>query len=327
MSVKVIICMVYLSVLITVPSALAQAEKSGRNLVWVDRNGKEEPLAAESKDYGGLRISPDGEKVALSIYDPDEKHSDIWIWDFARETLTRLTFDEANDLTPLWTPDGKRIVFSSAREGDYNSLYWKQADGTGKVELLTSIQDRHLSAFSWSRNGNTLLFEDLHPTSFNADIGALSMEDDHEKTPLLHEEYFEDRPRISPDGRWMAYASGESGESEIYVRPFPDINTGKWKVSTNGGQHPLWSPDNKELFYINGDSVMAAVVETAPTFKAGRPETLFQKSSIFLFTQLPWDIHPDGKRFLMLKPYPETEAEPAPNIPVDLEPPQNKHRP
>jgi hypothetical protein len=282
------------------------AEDFGRDLVWVDRNGVEEPLGTESKFYGGPRISPDGTQVALDVWDNKEGNNDIWVWDLTRETLTRLTFDPAADEYPVWTPDGKRIAFYSECEGDVGGIYWKSADGTGEIEHLSSVQDRALAPWSWSGDGNTLLLQEWINNPLRLDIGALSMEGDHARTPLLQKEYIEIQPQVSPDGRWIAYASSESSSGvdvDVYVRPFPDIEKGRWQVSTNGGEDPLWSADSRELFYQNDGTVMMVAVETAPTFKHGKPELLFQGSYIDpspddLHT---WDIHPDGNRFLMMK--------------------------
>jgi serine/threonine-protein kinase len=128
------------------------------------------------------------------------------------------------------------------------------------------------------------------------------MEGDHKWRPLLQEKYVELQPKISPDGRWMAYMSNESGKAEIYVRPFPEVNKGRWQVSTSGGDTPLWSPNGRELFYRNGDSVMAVAVETGQTFKCGKPESLFRGTYTSLLQDMhTWDISPDGKRFLMMK--------------------------
>ena len=137
------------------------------------------------------------------------------------------------------------------------------------------------------------------------DIGSLSMEGDHKWRPLLQEKYIQICPKISPDGRWMAYVSWESGKSEVFVRPFPEVNKGKWQVSTSGGIDPLWSPDGRELFYRSDDSVMAVAVETGPTFKAEKPEALFRDIYIspasYEYEIDTWDISPDGNRFLMMK--------------------------
>ena len=172
----------------------------------------------------------------------------------------------------------------------------KNADGTGKTDLLFSIPDRYLFPWSWSADGKILLAE-ATTSPLSMDIGVLSIEGDPERELILQEEHLESDPRISPDGRWLAYTFSESGQAEIYVRPFPDVHSGQWKVSNNGGISPLWSPD--------GDATMAVPVETEPTFKPGNPRVLF-KGSYFTFglgqiAFAPWDISPDGKRFLMLR--------------------------
>jgi eukaryotic-like serine/threonine-protein kinase len=143
-------------------------------------------------------------------------------------------------------------------------------------------------------------------------IGALSMEGDHNLRPLLQEKYSDGEPKISPDGRWMAYASDESGKAEVYVRSFPDVNQGKWQVSTGGGEDPLWSRDGRELFYKSGDTAMVVAVDTEPTLKPEKPRVLFRgtysgmdigtSTSSAPINLTYWDIHPDGKRFLMMKP-------------------------
>ncbi len=278
-----------------------------RTLVWVNREGKEESLSAPPNDYLVFRISPDGKRVALFVSSTPK--ASIWIWDIVRETITRLTFDEDVDsCDPLWTLDGKRIVYTSSRESVFlgkGDIYWKAADGTGDVEKLASSPGRALFPRSWSRDGkNLVVFE--YTSSMQSDIGLISVEGDHARKPLLQEKYMEKDPRISPDGRWMAYASNESGKYEVYVRPFPEVNKGKWQVSTSGGNTPLWSPDDRELFYRSGDSAMAVPVETEPAFKPGKPTVLFRGT----FPGYPgvdtpdftyWDISSDGKRFLMLK--------------------------
>jgi hypothetical protein len=148
----------------------------------------------------------------------------------------------------------------------------------------------------------------------HVDIGMLSMEGDHTRKPLLQEQYDEGYPRISPNGRWMAYMSYESGKAEVYVRSFPDVNKGKWQISANGGNSPLWSPDDRELFYRSGDAAMAVRVETEPIFKPGKPTVLFRGKYLSAPNTITgWDISPDGKRFLMLK-------EPAANAPESRNP-------
>ena len=284
-------------------AAATVAASSGRTLVWVDRQGKEEPLGAAPDAYQDLKISPDGTKVALTIIAGNQA---IWIWDIAHKAPTKLTFDKAGDFFPIWTPDGKRIVFSSTRSGGLGGIYWKSADGIGEDELLASRPDRAVLPSSFSRDGKTLVISEITIAPLGADIGILSMEGKREVKELLQEKNWELEPQISPDGRYVAYQSDESGKGEIYVRTFPDVNKGKWQVSSSGGNSPLWSPDGRELFYRSGDATMAVEVETQPTFKRGNPKTLFQGT--YIATLFPkgvltsWDIHPNGKKFLMIKP-------------------------
>ena len=279
--------------------ATATGAAAQRTLVWVDRNGKEEPLAAQPDNYHNPRISPDGTRVALSVA------GDIRIWDLIHKILTPLTFEGANGF-PLWTPDGKRIAFWSSREGKYDA-YWRSADGTGKDELLGV----HMSSWSfvpasWADHGKTLVFTGWR-SAYMSGIGILSMEGDRKSKFLLDEGYHESHPRISPDGRWMAYTSNEKKREEVYVRPFPDVNEGgRWQISTSGGDGPLWSPDGREIFYRNGHAVIAVSVKTSPTFILEASRTLFQGTYVAAINSpggefATWDIHPDGKRFLMIK--------------------------
>jgi eukaryotic-like serine/threonine-protein kinase len=293
-----------------------------RTLVWVDRSGKEEPIAAAPNNYAQPKISPDGTRLALSAGSP----RDIWVWDFVRKTMTKLTFEKTNEIQPIWSPDGKRIVYYSSHEAPNGGVYWKSADGTGEVEKLVSATDRQFIPYSWSSDGKTLVMAEM-VTMTNLDIGIVSMEGDRKRKPLLQTEYIESMPKISPDGRWMAYVSNEAIgvplKGDIYVRPFPDVNKGKWQVSTNGGSCPLWSPDGRELFYLSDDnSVMTVPVETRPALSFGTPKMLFKSTYLGLTWSegTPWDISPDGKRFLMIKP-PETvqsAGAPRPKIVVVL---------
>ena len=265
-------------------------------LTWIDRQGKEKSVAAPSHAYSMPRISPDGTRLALAVVDSAGTY-DIWIWDFVRENLIRLTNDEGTDAYPLWTPDGKRIAFYSTRD-ESTGIYWQAADGTGKAERLCSGRGRDVLPFSWSGDGKTLVFAEgtgFEATGGKYDIGALSMEGDHAMKPLLHEKYDESAPHISPDGRWMAYASDESGQYEVYVRPFPEVEKGKLTVSTNGGNYPIWSRNGRELFYRSGDTVITVPVETDPSFNPGKSEILFRHMMSGY-----WDISLDGKRFLTI---------------------------
>ena len=241
-----------------------------------------------------------------------EENNDVWVWDLARKTLTRLTFEGRHNVAPVWTPDGKRIAFLRGTQSESVGIYWRAADGTGKDERLISLSDRGFYPYCWSSDGKTLLgAEDVLA---NADIVMLSMEGNPARKPLLHESYNENQPKISPDGRWMAYSSNESRRSEVYVRSFPDVNRGRWQVSANGGDSPLWSPDGRELFYRSDDAVMALSVKTEPSFSTvGTPRLLFKGTFLRAnpMEGKPWDISPDGKRFLMMKRATPTAAETA----------------
>ena len=269
-------------------------------LVWVDREGREEPLAAETRRYFDPRISPDGSRVAADIWEADNE--DVWIYDLRRQTSTRLTFDQANDEDrPVWTPDGLRVVFTSTRDGGNINLFWKAADGTGQVERLTTSANFQIPSF-FSPDGKSLVFSELNPET-GWDLAVLSMEGDPTAKPLLQTPFREDRPAISPDGRWMAYRSDESGRFEVYVRPFPNVADGKWQISREGGTSPLWGPGGRELFYRRGQAMMRARIQTEPTFSHRRPEELFTgEYSAAIFYGRSYDISPDGQRFLMLKP-------------------------
>jgi serine/threonine-protein kinase len=284
-----------------------------RTLLWVDRNGREEPVGAPENAYYCPRVSPDGKKVASGFTASGSQELDIWIWDLLRKTLTRLTSEDGQDNWPVWTLGGKRIAYAITRgtRGDKTGIYWKAADGTGEKELLASpwLPNSLILPHSWSADGKSLALTEYFfgylPAS---DIGLLSTEGDRGLKRLLSEKHNETQPNISPDGRRMAYTSDESGQTQVYVRPFPDVNSGgRLQISTSGGDSPLWSPDGRELYYRSGDTVMAVSLKSDPAFSAEAPRLLFRGSYVsYRFTFMdpelnPWDISPDGKRFLMMK--------------------------
>jgi Tol biopolymer transport system component len=239
--------------------------------------------------------------MAVAVYDGGKY--DIWIWDFIRELPKRLTLNGSSGW-PLWTLDGKRVAFVRLDADDAaGEIYWKSADGAGEEEKLGSVPGLLEIPSSWARDGKTLIANtvDFIGAGVNLDIGMIATESKGEWKPLLKESYMEAGPEISPDGRWIAYDSDESGEFQVYVRPFPDVNEDKSQVSTDGGHSPLWSLDGRELYYRNGDTVMTVKVEKDPAFKPGKPEILFQGKYVpgqgFFST---WAIGRDG-RFLMMK--------------------------
>ena len=262
------------------------------SLVWVGRDGDEERIPVPPRAYDRPRVSPDGTRVAVDIVDGD--NTDVWIWDLARETLTQLTFDEGVDDFPLWTPDSARVVFRSSREG--GGLFWKAADGTGQVERLKEGAAR---PNAWAADGR-LIFEQAR------DIGVLTMEGERTVEMLLDAEFREAAPALSPDGRWLAYLSNETGTPLIYVQPFPNIDDGLWNVSLGFGADPVWSPDGRELFYRSRPDLMVAQIETEPTFSSRTPEPLFSISSYGMVggpgIGRRFDLAPDGDRFIVRTP-------------------------
>ncbi len=289
--------------LVYIPGASASVGK--RILVWVDREGKEAPIAVAPDNYRTLKISPDGKQIAVSIF--TGANENIHVLDVGRPNMRSLTFNTLNDTYPLWTPDGKKIVFTSARNEGV-SICRKSADGTGETESLSSLLSYPIVPCSWSKDGKILAL-----MAVGYDIEMLYMEGHRGLSPLLHERYPVYNPQIHPDGKLMAYTSDESGQTELWVCPFPEVKKARWKVSTNGGRGPRWSIDGRELFYWADNALMVVSVETGPTFIHGTPKVQFRKTPAqtdVLGTQvISWDIHPDGERFLMLKPAEATDAD------------------
>ena len=266
-------------------------------LVWVDREGREEPINAPPRRYLYPRISPDGTRLALDVRDQE---NDIWTWDIVRNTLTRLTFDPAFDQYPAWTRDGRRVMFFSAREKTL-APFWQAADGTGAVERL-GTDPRPLDQGSLSPDGKRLILRAISPNTRD-DIVMLTLDGERRIEPLLGTPFLERNAELSPDGRWIAYQSDESGRFEIYVRPFPRVDDGRWQISTGGGTHPLWGPDGRELFYIAGNGALMTVpIQAATGFSAGNGTRLLDVSE-YINTNVGrnYNISPDGRRFLMLK--------------------------
>jgi serine/threonine-protein kinase len=289
-------------ILAYVPGSFAGLGVS-RSLVTVDRQGREQRLNAPARAYFSLRLSPDGARVALDIRDQD---NDIWTWEIQRQTLTRLTFDRSGDTFPIWTPDGRRVVFGSARAGA-NNLYWQPADGSGMVERLTTSALNQF-AMSFSPDGKQLVVTEQAGATGN-DLSLVVLDGKNQSTPLLQTTFTEGLGELSPDGRWLAYQSNESGADEVYVRPFPAVNAGgRWQISTGGGTKPVWARNGRELFHLDAKGAMTVVpVQTAPAFSAGNPTKLFDTSYTTAVQARSYDVFPDGRRFLMIKDQPIDE--------------------
>ncbi len=275
-------------------------------LVWVDRQGHEDILKAPPHAYNHPRISPDGTRVSIDIR--DLLGTNIWSWDLAGETLTRLTFESPVNTNAIWTPDGRRIIFGSGRTG-LPILTWRSADGTGVDQPLTTSaasqfpssvtpDGAHVLAWTISPNtGNDIIQVPLNAATSSAPAVTQSA------VTLVQTKFNELNPEISPDGRYFAYQSDESGRYEIYVRPYPKVNDGRWMVSTGGGVYPVWARNGREMFYLAGDGRLtsAAVQTTGPTFSAGNPAALFDTKYATPTSTRTFDVSPDGRRFLMTK--------------------------
>ena len=269
-----------------------------RSLVWVDRQGRVEPVTEERRGFQAPRLSPDGGQLAVSVQ--DGLNHDVWLYDLRRDTKSRFTFGK-NNYGVVWTRDSRQIVFSSNREGNHN-LFRKPVDGSGSgsAERLTTTTGSWQNPTGVSPDGRHLAYMQ-QDNDTHLDIWVLPLEGEGEPQRIVGTRFSEVGGVFSPDGRWLAYVSNESGRDEVYVRPFPGPGR-RWPISAGGGQEPLWSPDGRELFYRVGRELMAVPVRTQPTFQPGSPEVLFA-GRYYGGPQAPpaYDISPDGQRFVMVQ--------------------------
>lgn len=269
---------------------------------WFDRTGKKLGVVGEPANADHVALSPDGSSAAAGLLDADGRASDIWLYDLNRGTTSRITFDPRGDGTPLWSPDGSRIVFGSNRDAPAGmiNLYEKAASGAGDEQvLLVSPSAKYPT--SWSHDGQLILFENWLPQSKGA-IWTLSMSGSHETKPLLQSNSFNQvAGKFSPDGHFIAYVSDESGRIEVYVQRFP-LSSDKWQISTGGGLQPLWRGDGKELFFITEEKKLMAVdLKTEGKFESGIPRELFPAGVKTSFAY-SYAATADGQRFLMSTP-------------------------
>ena len=276
-------------------------------MTWFDRAGKAVGVIGEPSWLDNIRLSPDGSKVAADETDQDGRNVDVWIHDVATGSKQRFTFSPALDQTPIWSPNGKQIVFTSNRSDGFRD-YRKNSDGTGPEEALFSFENgsQLTSALDWSSDGENILLRKQNQLWY---VSLRNLK----PRPLIEASWAVRDAQFSPNGHWIAYASNESGKMEIYVVPFPEGN-GKWQVSSGGGDEPVWRKDSKELFYISSDGKLTAVPVTAgDRFDASTPIVLFQThrrrpvSSQDFFS---YDLSRDGKRFLIANQSEKSEATP-----------------
>jgi serine/threonine-protein kinase len=279
-------------------------------LAWVDRQGRQTTVDAPPRTYIYPRNSPDGSRV---VVDTDDQDRDIWSWDLTRRTLSRLTFAPGFDEEPVWAPDGGRVFFSSDRDGPLN-LYVQAADGTGTAERLTTTPGTSAQGASGvTPDGTRLIFTELAPGT-GANVMQVNVTGTHAVTPLVQTPAAERNGIVSPDGRWLAYEANDSGVFEIYVRPYPDVASARWQVSTGGGTQPLWSRDGRELFFVSpGYALLRVGVAHGASWTATTPTMLLKDGSMIREagpTNRTYDVSPDGRRFLVVKQAAGPDASP-----------------
>ena len=268
-------------------------------LVWVDRTGKPISEVDKPADYDTPALSPDGQRLAVSITDPRTGKADIWIRDLVRGVTSRFTFDPGNNTDPAWSPDGSRIVFSSDGKGT-SSLFQKAVSGAGSTQELWSCGEP-LRAGGWSRDGRLLSVHRLSAKN-SWDVWVLPMTGAEKPYPFVESPFIDIQPEFSPDGGYIAYASNESGRFEVYVRQFPGPG-GKWQISASGGREPHWSADGTSLWYqSSGSQIVEVPVTTGAAFTAGLAHPLFDARLLPGPRRNAWQATRDGQRFLLLSP-------------------------
>ncbi len=262
------------------------------SVVWVNQKGIAQPIESLAGSIDAPRLSPDGQRIASPTMGTEFR---VWTYDLNRGTASPVT-SEGKAFWSVWTPDGKRVVFNWWRSGLPN-LFWQAADGSGAMERLTT-SEYHQVPGSFSPDGTVLVFVEDRPET-GWDILLLDLHSRH-VTPFLESRANEVQTDLSPDGRWLAYVSDESGVYQVYVRPFPGPG-GKWQVSSEGGDQPLWARSGKQLFYRWGDQVWVVDVRLDAGFAPSKPRLLFEKPYLHAGPVRGWDISADGQRFLMVK--------------------------
>jgi len=265
-------------------------------MVWVDRKGKETAVAAPARAYSHLRLSPEGTRVAARMADPNV---DIWTYGLTRGALSRFTFQPEEDESATWSPDGRRLYYSSSLLDGERVILRRNADSSGAEETLAKgLGHTHVNAIS--PDGRWLMYTAFEGAS-RGDLWVLPLEGERKPQSYLKTDFNEYDAAFSPDGKWVAYTSDESGQNEVYVQPFPAAG-GKWQISTTGGDSAIWSRDGKEIFFRHGSQMMTVAVTSSPSFSPMAPRLLFDGA----FAENPrretnYGVSPDGQRFLMLK--------------------------
>jgi hypothetical protein len=298
-----------------VPAGVGGRVNEQRTLAWVDRAGRETALAAPPRAYAMARLSPDGMRVLL---DTRDQGNDVWIWDVRRQTLSPLNRNPAQDLSPIWMPDGKRVLWTSTRGGGNPNLYVQAADGTGSPERLTTSTMNQFPTSVTADGRTVVVFGSGGSTMI--DIFTIDLQNGERKeSPLIQTTGLDLGGELSPDGKWLVYHSTESGEAQVYVRPFPDVQRSRSLISTAGGTRAMWSRNGREVLYLDADGLLTSVaVSVGPNgaFEAGVPRKLLNTRYFLGVSALGLDLRgydatADGERFLMIKnPADDNRSEP-----------------
>jgi dipeptidyl aminopeptidase/acylaminoacyl peptidase len=262
-------------------------------------------MLGEPAEYTNAALSPDQKNLAVSKHDPQTNTRDIWVIDLERGTNSRLTFDPADESNPTWSPDGTRIAFWSDRNGGHRDIYVKQARSAGDEQLVWQ-SNANKSVEDWSSDEQYLFANDYSSTIGNGVEWLFSFRE-HKIQPFVRAQFGHDQYRFCPNGRqpprWFAYRSSETGNSQVYVRSFAATlsgSGGKWQISTDGGMEPFWRGDGKELFYLNGNKLMAVEVNgDGESFRPGIPKELFETPPLPAPRRNRYNVTSDGKRFLL----------------------------
>jgi eukaryotic-like serine/threonine-protein kinase len=273
-----------------------QMEGGAYYLSLIDHHGTPVNLPAPAQSYAGPRVSPDGKRIALVL--ATGKDYDIWIYEIARNTLTRITFGGSNK-TPVWSPDSKRIAYWA---GDKGSVLVSSADGLGNPEELFAGSVHRYFVDAWSRDGRFLVLDCQTGGGHYTDIELLPLNGSRKLEGFIEDQFDTRLADLSLDGKWIAYVSNESGTYQVYVQPFPG-HGGKWQVSSDGGTEPRWSHDGRRLYYRNRGQLLAASIETHPSFAVGRPEVLLDRFHPYINdTGLTYDAAIDDQHFVTTLP-------------------------
>jgi eukaryotic-like serine/threonine-protein kinase len=277
-----------------------------RQLVWIDRDGARTVLPAPLRSYAVPRLSPDGTRIALDVR---EQLVSIWIWDIARQTLTRLTDTPLFDGVPLWSPDGRRIIFASGRNGPQR-IFTQAADGSAPAQELFA-SEKLAQPNSLTPDGLRLLY--LYRGNSgglpNSDIMMVPLQGTIASSPVLASAANELNAEVSPDGRFLAYESNESGSDEVWVRPFPNVQNGRWQISVKGGTKPAWAAGGRELYYVSPDEHLFRVdVTLQPAFRASAPRLAIDTAIFARLGPRTYDVSPDGRRMLVIEPFDNAQS-------------------